>query len=159
PNTCFFLFPVVDYKTFCTTYGAGERFAIYQRGLRWMLRGVVQLLLYRLVYQLLQVDPLDVTDLGGGARVMVATYLLYLRVSGQFHLAIGLLHLFGFALPETHHRYLLASNFLDYYRRVNIYWKDFILKVFFNPAYFRLKRWGAMWALALATLYAFFWTW
>src|SRR5262249_33654020 len=153
------VFPVVDYKTFCTTYYAGDSFLVYQRGLRWMLRGVLQLLLYRLVYQVLQVDPLDVTDLGGVARFMVATFLLYLRVSGQFHLAIGLLHLFGFALPETHHRYFLSAGFLDLWRRINIYWKDFILKVFFNPAYFRLKRLGTAWALAFATLYAFLCTW
>jgi hypothetical protein len=159
PNAVFLLFPVVDYKTFCTTYATGDRFTVYQRGLRWMLRGVVQLILYRLVYKLLQVDPLDVTDLTGVLRFMVATFLLYLKVSGTFHLAVGLLHLFGFALPEANHRYLLSRSFLDLWRRINIYWKDFILKNFFNPAYFRLKRLGPTGALVLATLYAFFWTW
>jgi hypothetical protein len=159
PNVCFPLFPVVDYKTFCATHYAGPPTAIYQRGLRWMLRGVLQLLLYRLVYQILQVNPQDVMDLGDVLRFMVATFLLYLKVSGTFHLAVGLLHLFGFALPEANHRYLLARSFLDLWRRINIYWKDFILKIFFNPAYFRLKRLGPTGALVLATLYAFFWTW
>jgi hypothetical protein len=159
PNAVFLLFPVVDYKTFCSTYYAGEPYAIYQRGLRWMLRGVLQLLLYRLVYQLMLIDPLDATNLGGVAGFMTATFLLYLKVSGTFHLAVGLLHLFGFALPEANHRYLLARSFLDLWRRINIYWKDFILKVFFNPAYFRLKGLGPTWALVLATLFAFFCTW
>ena len=44
------------------------------------------------------------------------------RVSGQFHVACGMLHLFGHALPETHRRYLLAESFTDYWRRINIYW-------------------------------------
>jgi hypothetical protein len=74
-------------------------------------------------------------------------------------LIVGLLHLFGFNLPETHHRYLLAVSFTDFWRRINIYWKDFIMKIFFYPAYFRLKGLGPIRALALATLYAFFATW
>jgi hypothetical protein len=124
-----------------------------------MLRGLLHLLLYRFFYQFLQVDPYRVTDLGGVAQFMVTTYLLYLRVSGSFHLAIGLLHLFGFNLPETHHLYLLSASFLDLWRRINIYWKNAMLKLFFNPAYFRLKKLGPTWSLVLATVYTFVFTW
>ena len=73
---------------------------------------------------------------------MISTFLLYVRISGQFHLVIGMLHLFGFNLPETHHRYLLASSFTDFWRRINIYWKDFMMKVFYYPAFFRLRKLG-----------------
>lgn len=159
PNACFQHLPIVDYKTFATTYYNDQPLRIYQTGLRWILRGLLHLLLYRALYQFAQIDPLTVTDLGGAARFMVVTYLLYLRVSGQFHLIIGTLHLFGFNLPETHHLYLLSSSFLDLWRRINIYWKDFILKIFFNPAYFFCKRLGPTWAMVVATIYAFFWTW
>jgi hypothetical protein len=159
PNVCFPFFPVVDYKTFCSTYYNGESIQIYQRGLRWMLRGIIHLLLYRLIYQYALINPMEVTSIGGVARFMVATYLLYLHVSGQFHLIIGLMHLFGFNLPETHHLYFLAGSFTDLWRRINIYWKDFIMKIFFYPAYFRLKRFGLVAALTLATLYAFVATW
>src|SRR5262249_27800017 len=100
--------------------------------------------------------PLAVTDLGGVAWSMVTLYLLYLKVSGLFHLVVGLLHLFGFNLPETNHLYLLASSFTDFWRRVNIYWKDFITKIFFYPMHFRLKRLGPFWAMACATLFAMF---
>ena len=72
-----------------------------------------------------------------------SNFLLYLRVSGLFHLVVGMLYLFGFRLPETHHQYLLASSFTDFWRRINIYWKDFMLKIFYYPAFFRLrKRWA-----------------
>lgn len=159
PNVCFPLFPLVDYKTFCNTYYNDAPLAIYQKGLRWMLRGLVQLLIYRWLYQSVLVDPLDVTDLAGVAGFMLTTYLLYLRVSGSFHLITGLLHLFGFNLPETHHLYLLSSSFTDFWRRINIYWKDFIQKIFFYPAYFRLKHIGPVKAMLLSTLIAFFATW
>jgi hypothetical protein len=159
PNVCFPLFPLVDYKRFCTTYDNNCKPQVYQTGVRWMFRGLVQLLLYRVVNQLLQGDPLRINDLGGVARFMMTTYLLYLRVSGSFHLIIGMLHLFGFNLPETNHRYMLASSFTDLCRRLNIYWKDFILKIFFYPAYFHIKHWGRRRALAAAIVFAFLATW
>jgi alginate O-acetyltransferase complex protein AlgI len=93
------------------------------------------------------------------AGYLVCNYLLYLRVSGQFHMACGLLHLFGFQLPETHRQYLLASGFTDYWRRINIYWKDFMVRIVFNPVAFRLKRCPQRVALAAATLVVFVVTW
>jgi Zn-dependent protease len=70
-----------------------------------------------------------------------------------------MLHLYGFQLPETHHNYLLATGFTDYWRRINIYWKDFMVRVFFNPVVFRLKRWPQASALAAATGCVFVMTW
>jgi hypothetical protein len=159
PNVCFPLFPVVDYKTFCTTYYDDEPTRIYQTGIRWMFRGVVQLLIYRLVYHFGLLNIEDVLDARDAAEFMLATYLLYLHVSGQFHLIVGLLHMFGFNLPETHHLYLLASSFTDFWRRINIYWKDFIMKIFFYPAFFALRKIGTLRALALATVGSFLATW
>ena len=93
------------------------------------------------------------------SRFLGCNYLLYLHVSGQFHVAVGMLHLFGFKLPETHHHYLLATGFTDYWRRINIYWKDFMVRVFFNPVAFRLKRRPQWQALAAATAVVFVATW
>jgi hypothetical protein len=70
-----------------------------------------------------------------------------------------MLYLFGFRLPETHNRWLLASSFTDFWRRINIYWKDFMQKVFYYPAVFRLRGLGTTRALVLATLYVFAMTW
>jgi hypothetical protein len=159
PNVCFPLFPIVDYKSFCTTYYNDQPTRIYQVGVLWMFRGVVQLILYRAVYQYGGLDITEVADMTGALRFIVSTYLLYLKVSGQFHLIVGLLHLFGFNLSETHHLYYLASSFTDFWRRINIYWKDFIMKLFFYPAFFPLRRLGTLPAMALATLAAFFATW
>ena len=86
--------------------------------------------------------PSEVQDPGDLVQYVVSNFLLYLRVSGTFHLIVGMLYLFGFRLPETHHRYFLASSFTDFWRRINIYWKDFMLKIFYYPAVFRLRRLG-----------------
>lgn len=159
PNVCFPLFPVVDYKTFCVSHGGEDSFRGYQRGIRWILRGAVQLVLYRAVYQLLLNDPTEIQSGGELFRYIISTYLLYLHISGDFHLIIGILHLYGFNLPETHHRWLLASSFLDFWRRINIYWKDFIMKILFYPLYFRLRAIGHVRAMLLAGALAFVGTW
>ncbi len=90
---------------------------------------------------------------------MVLVYLLYLRVSGQFHIIVGLLHLFGYDLPETHRRYLLASSLTDFWRRINIYWKDFMVKMVYFPVYFRLRKRGETQAQVVATAAVFVITW
>src|SRR5439155_2076133 len=57
PNACFPLFPVVDFKTFRRTYYAADAYETYQRGIDWMLRGVIHLLLYRYIYYYVTLAP------------------------------------------------------------------------------------------------------
>jgi D-alanyl-lipoteichoic acid acyltransferase DltB (MBOAT superfamily) len=159
PNVCFPLFPVVDYGTFSRTYYDREESEIYERGADWIVRGLIHLLLYRFIYQHLTVDPTDMAGLGDVVQFVLSTFGLYLRVSGQFHLIVGMLHLFGFRLPETHRLYYLASSFTDFWRRINIYWKDFMMKLVYYPSFFRLRRWGDRTAMVGATAIVFLSTW
>lgn len=159
PNICCTFFPVIDFKTFCRSHYNEDALVIYQRGVRWIFRGIIQMLIYRYLDQLY---PIRASAVDSGAdlfKYLFTNSFLYLNVSGQFHLIIGLLLLFGFNLPATNNNYFLAESFTDYWRRVNIYWKDFILKIFYYPIYFRLKNRGATFALVIATLWAFFITW
>lgn len=159
PNVVFPLFPVVDYRAFCATHYNDEHLRIYQKGVRWMLRGLIQLLLYRCVYQFLVLEPNQIGTGLDAFRFMTSTYLLYLQVSGSFHLIIGMLAIFGFNLPETHHLYFLSSSFTDFWRRINVYWKDFMVKLFFYPTYSRVKSLGPVRAMVLATVVTFVVTW
>ncbi|MGP0068385.1 MAG: hypothetical protein ACLQGP_32905, partial [Isosphaeraceae bacterium] len=159
PNSSFLHFPVVDYRTLQRGYFARGIHEIQHAGLEMMSRGTIHLLLYRVIYHKLLIPPETVHGLSSLLGYLVCNYLLYLRVSGQFHVACGMLHLFGFQLPETHHHYLLATGFTDYWRRINIYWKDFMVRIFFNPVVFRLKRWPQPAALAMGTATVFLATW
>jgi hypothetical protein len=159
PNVVFPFFPVVDYSAFRRTYYNDDQHRIYQKGLQWILRGVIQLILYRYVNYYLVIAPEDVTNTFALIRYLIANFALYLRISGQFHLIVGVLHLFGFNLPETHHLYFMASSFIDLWRRINIYWTGFMMKVFYYPIYFRIRQWGATISLVLATSFVFFLTW
>jgi D-alanyl-lipoteichoic acid acyltransferase DltB (MBOAT superfamily) len=161
PNYYFLLFPVVDYQTHRQTYFRRNINEIVQQGIAWIARGTIQLLLYRLVYHWKGPSnaPEAVTTFSTLMSTMILTYLLYLRVSGQFHIIVGFLHLFGYDLPETHRRYLLARSLTDFWRRINIYWKDFMVKVVYFPVYFRLRRGGETRAQIVATIIVFVTTW
>jgi hypothetical protein len=159
PNVCFPLFPVVDFKTFCRYYFNADRHEIHMVGVQWIYRGITQLILYRLAYQTLVTTPESVETVADLGQHLLWPYLLYLRVSGQFHVIVGILRLFGFNLPETHHLYYLASSFTDFWRRINIYWKDFMMKLFYYPAFFALRKRGETLALVLSTVLVFVVTW
>ena len=150
---------MIDYKTFRRGRARGKLLDTHRQGMQWMYRGAVQLLLWRIVYYHVYVDPSRIANGADLACYLLGNVALYLRVSGQFHLVIGLLHMFGWRLPDTNRRYFLAASFSDYWRRVNIYWKDFILKVFYYPALFRWKAQGEVRSLVAATAFAFAMTW
>ena len=159
PNVCFPLFPVIDYQTYKRTYFDSDSFKIYQKGIDWILRGITHLLLYRIVYHYFVPDPLLVDSFVEVGQYVLTSFLLYLRVSGLFHLIIGVLCLFGYNLPETHHRYYFSESFTDFWRRINIYWKDFMMKLFYYPIFLRLRKWGMTRAMIAATLITFVITW
>src|SRR5262249_14850582 len=82
----FFLhFPVVDYRAHQRGYFAQNVHMTMRSGLQMMFRGTTHLLLYRLVYHELLVPPEEVSGPASLAGYLVCNYLLYLRVSGQFH--------------------------------------------------------------------------
>jgi hypothetical protein len=155
PNVCFPFFPVVDYKTYLRTHYQGDERENQQIGVRWIWNGVLHLIAYRLVYRYAVLPAAEVQNVGDAARYVVAAYLLYLRVSGQFHIVVGMLRLFGFHLPRTHHLYFLASSVNDVWRRMNIYWKDFMVKIVFNPVYMKIHRWNVAVAVVAATTTVF----
>jgi D-alanyl-lipoteichoic acid acyltransferase DltB (MBOAT superfamily) len=159
PNVCFPLFPVVDFQAFSKRYFAGDPYDIYRTGVRWMFRGVLHLLVYRALYKSWSISLWDVENAGDFVHYCLYLFLLYLRVSGLFHLIVGTLHLFGFNLPETHHLYFLSWSFTDFWRRINIYWKDFMTRIIFYPAYFQFRPLGTKGALVASTVVVFIMTW
>jgi D-alanyl-lipoteichoic acid acyltransferase DltB (MBOAT superfamily) len=155
PNVCFLLFPVVDYTTFLKSCRDEQRWRIQQEGVRWILVGISHLLLVRLVDLHLVRDPDHLKTWLDHVLYVMSAYLLYLRVSGQFHLVVGVLHLFGYGLPRTNNKYFLASSFTDLWRRINIYWMEYMRKLIYYPMLLRLRTWGPVRASVVATLCVF----
>lgn len=158
PNYYFLLFPVVDFQVMRQSYSHKSTYRSAQTGVHWILRGTIHLLFYKIVYYL-KSHSAHPDSFAGLTQAMTYGYLLYTRVSGHFHIAVGMLCLFGYRLPETHRRYLLAHSIEDLWRRINVYWKDFMWKMVYLPAYFGLRKSGDLQARVLATALVFVSTW
>ena len=159
PAICFPLVPVVDYRLWRSRYFSGDTGELYNRGMGWIARGLLHLVLYRVVYHFLVLPEWEVVDSVSALRSMVTVYPTYLRISGQFHFIVGVLVLFGHDLPETNKRYFFATSFTDLWRRANIYWKDFMEKVVFYPAFLRFRRVGIPQPMLVAIALTFGATW
>ncbi len=159
PNIVFPLFPVIDYATYRDKYYSADSFHIYQRGVKWLFWGTMHLITYRFVNYYLIIAPETIVDIGDLVRYIAANIMSLVRVSGQFHTAVGILMLFGFNLPKTMREFFLAFSFTDFWRRANIYWKDFMLKLFHYPTYFSLRKYSASTRLIISTAFVFFITW
>lgn len=159
PNMAIYLFPVVDYKTFVTRYLDEPGIQIYKKGVRWMVLGMFHLILYRVVYSQWLLPVAEVTDLLSLSQYTITNYLLIIRLSGIFHTAAGILCLFGYNLPATFNNYFLASGFSDLWRRINIYFRDYLLKVFYYPIFFKLRKKGHVMAVTVTILILFTLTW
>jgi hypothetical protein len=160
PNYYFLLFPVVDYQTFRKGFYKRDIHTVAQQGVWWIFRGTTHLLLYRLIYQWQsKFSPPTVSVAVAVVAKIIFSYLLYLQVSGQFHIIAGMLCLFGYDMPETNRRYFLARGINDLWRRINIYWKDFMVKIVYFPAYFKLRKLGTLQAELLGTFLVIVVTW
>lgn len=155
PNLVFPLFPVVDYKLYQSNYYQRDELEIYKRGAGLVAKGVFHLFIYRIIYSYLLPELSELTTPMNMLKYLVFSYLLTIRLSGIFHFSVGVLCLLGYDLQDVFKNHFAASGFGDLWRRINIYWKDFIVKVYFNPLYFRLKKYGTKVAIFLATLLSF----
>jgi hypothetical protein len=162
PNACFPLFPVVDYTRFCRGFKERIPSELLHRGLHRVSDGIVQLLLLRFVQTYVFHYPAwdgEVDSALDVVRNVWEPILMYLRLSGSYHLIVGILHLLGYDLPRTHDKYFLASSYLDIWRRMNIYWTHFIQKMIYYPIVMRMKRFTQTTQLFVATAASFVATW
>lgn len=159
PNLVFLLFPIIDFKEFVNSFLVRPFYETRQKGIRYMLRGIIHLLLYRLIYTYWYTDSNAVHDLPSLLYFLITGYLLILRLSGILHMSMGIVCLFGYDLSPVFNFYFLGSSFTDLWRRINTYWRNFMQKVFFYPFYFRIRKWLGLWALPVATAIMFVFTW
>lgn len=160
PNWALENFPVVDYHTQRLSFLQRDIHAVAQEGIRRMARGAVELAIFQWVKVALEERPAEhVKSLSALLVHLVLFYLTYLWISGTFHVIVGILHLFGYDLPETNRRYGLATSPLDFWRRINIYYKEFLVKLVYMPVYFRLRAWSRVGAQVIGTGAVFLASW
>jgi hypothetical protein len=159
PNLVLLIFPVVDYKTFIRNYYSRPAIQNIRQGLLWMANGLLHFFLYRLIYYYLVPNPFDVEGVYGWIQYVIASYALIVRLAGIFHFSVGIICLFGFDLPAAFRHYFFAHSFSDLWRRINCYWRDFVMKVFYYPIYFKIKHLGLTTAIVISVLLTFLVNW
>lgn len=159
PNLVFLIFPVVDYQTFVRGYLQKPAHETAMRGIRMIANGLFHLLLYRLLYYYFLPAPSAVEGPLDLLQFIVVSYALITRLAGIFHFSAGVICLFGFHLPHTFEHYFFTRSFSDIWRRVNIYWREFMTKVFYMPLYFKIKHWGQKPAIFVSVSLIFVLNW
>jgi hypothetical protein len=152
PNFVSFFFPIVDSADFIDSARAPASSAEKLRALDLIVNGVLHLVLYRLFRTTFILAFEDVGSWGELVQFLIFNYLGYLRISGTFHLIIGIIGLFGVSLPRSHNLYLFSDGMADFLRRANTYWKNFMLRAVFYPLYFKTRKKSPRSALLISAI-------
>lgn len=138
PNFALPLFPIIDYKTYLRSNSPDT--SVVSKGISRMMLGLAQLLAYRYVHNVI-IPPLSVVHSSDAALHYILTgYLAILHLTGLLWLAAGYLGALGFDLPPIFNNVFLVSSFADIWRRINTYWREFVMKLFYYPVYFRIRK-------------------
>lgn len=159
PTTSMYLFPPIDYKTFISSYNSVQNHLIYKKGAIWISQGIFHLVLYRIIYHHIYIPLEDVVTLTDFSIHAISSYMFVLRLSGIFHIGVGILCLYGFNMPRSFDNYFLATDFSDLWRRLNTYFKDMMVKVFYYPIFFKLKKLGTTNAIIISILIVYNISW
>ena len=167
PNLIFQIFPIVDYRDFVEKQVRQITTDHWRKGLYWICLGYFYLLVYRLLYYYVLPDKRMIQEVSELFLYHVVNYILIIRLVGIFHLCVGVLVIFGYDLPKVFNRMFLSRSFSDLWRRLNIYWKDFIMKLFYYPLYFKWRKklnapilWSIMVVFVLNwALHSYQWMW
>ena len=158
PNIFFPLFPVVDPLVFFK-HKEDDSLLAFEQGKTWLTRGILHLLLYRFIYLYVSPSVYELHSWFDLLLFILSGYSLILRLSGIFYLSGGILGLMGYKLPPVFENYFLVRNFRDLWRRINLYWRHFMWRVFYYPLLFKLKKWPAKTAVLVTVLVMFIVTW
>jgi hypothetical protein len=139
PALAFPLFPIVDYKSFLNNHRPQDA-AVIRTGLTRIMAGLVFMMTYRILYLYFIPGYVEVHDTLSAFIYIISNYLYILNVVGVMWIASGYLGLLGFDLPQVFNYVFLIDSFSDIWRRINIYWRDFVVKIFYYPIYFKLRK-------------------
>ena len=156
-NHLFFLLgPVVDYKVFVRSFQGANSRENTNRALWFLYSGVFLFVLHRISTALFAFDA--VTNLNTLLPFLVGNYLVVLKIVATLTFSVGCITLFGFQLPNPFGLFLFADSFKSYWRKVNVYWREFMMKLVYYPVYFELRK-KNRYAFFIALLSTFMFSW
>ena len=92
------------------------------------------------------------------ASVLATTFLELLRwllfFAGIAHFKVGLWRLCGYAVDPAYDKPWLATNMASLWTRYTFHYREFLVRAFYYPVFFRLARLPALFRIFLATVAA-----
>lgn len=139
PALAFPLFPIVDYKSFLRNHHPQDS-SVIKTGLTRIAAGLIFMMSFRILYLYFIPGYVEVHDALSVFTYTICNYLYILNVFGVMWIAVGYLGILGFDLPPVFNYVFLIDNFRDIWRRINVYWRDFMVKLVYYPLYFNLRK-------------------
>lgn len=136
-NLCFLLFGVIDPLRFSRSF---KGFSAFNTGLKRIYSGFTLLVMHRVIANLFPMTFEDVSNFKNLLHYAAINYLFVLNVIGLLLAGLGTLGLCGFDLPPMFGNFLVVTSFSEMWRKVNSYWRDFIIRVFYYPTFVKLKK-------------------
>ena len=159
PNACFPLFPAIDPKTFFTSFYTLTANETMFRALHNITIGIVHLVIYRVVYFYFTPSAYDIEGFKTWLVFILSSYSLIFRLSGLFFIAVGFSELFGYKFQKVFDNVYFATGFADMWRRVNLHWRAFMMRVFYYPVSFLFKKYDQTLVVLICTNVMFAITW
>lgn len=159
PNACFPLFPALDPKEYLNAFYNVSFLVSLNRALHNITIGIIHTLIYRIIYFYFSPSSYEIEGFWTWLNFILSSYSLIFRLSGLFYLAVGFLELFGFKFRPVFDHVYFATGFVDLWRRVNLNWREFMMRVFYYPFMFRFKKYNPVIVLFFCINIMFFVSW
>ncbi len=138
--------------------GLGERSdpALLRRGIAQVAQGILYLAVLSagrsLGIILMHPEALEAAREYDALTLFAAAHSVllgfFLELAGHVHLMIGMMRVLGFDIPAGFNRPYASRNILEFWRRWNTYFRDFLTTLAYYPVAARLKRRPLMAVLA-----------
>ncbi|MBK7667414.1 MAG: hypothetical protein IPJ32_08815 [Sphingobacteriaceae bacterium] len=134
------IMPIVDYKHFLNGRNVNESFINYNKAITQFVTGLLLFVIYKVVNQNFSPSIYGINNLSDFMLFALSKSVILFKLVGVFIFSIGFLSMFDISLPSSFEFFPLASSFRDYWKYVNRFWRDFILKIIYYPLFFKLKK-------------------
>lgn len=155
-NICFAFFAIIDPLKFNNSF---KGYKTFDSGIKRLAYGLSLVLLYRLLANGFPISFEDVNNFSSLFHYAISKYWLVLNIAGIILCGAATMNLFGFELASLFGNFLLATSFTELWRKINTNWRDFMIRVFYYPLFFKLKKQNEFIRIYVSINVAFVLTW
>lgn len=132
--------PIVDHKHFLNGRDQKQVFFNQDKAVTQFVTGIFLFSIYKIVNQEFSPSVYNISNSADLMLYIISKSIILFKLVGVFIFSVGFFSMFDINLPSSFGFFPLASTFRDYWKDVNRFWRDFILKIIYYPLFFKLKK-------------------